>query len=148
MTSTKSASENSERTNMSVQEIAKNLNDAGILPEFGYENSRLLIKMWRTLGQGWPVTQEMTAKVAAEVGMSFEAADEFLRQSTERDADNNIIGLIGLLLNQGWAHRLIANGTKFRTGVPGIRCSCQRCWERRSRLNPSRRSSARRSASL
>ena len=110
MTSTRS-----ENISMSVAEIAKNLNDAGIPPEFGEENSRLLIKMWRVLGQGRSVTQDMTAKVTSEVGMSFEAADEFLRQSTERDSDDNIIGLLGLSLNQDWAHKLIMNGTTFRS---------------------------------
>ncbi len=110
MTSTRS-----ENISMSVAEIAKNLNDAGIPPEFGEENSRLLIKMWRVLGQGRPVTQDMTAQVTSGLGMSFEAADEFLRQSTERDSDDNIIGLLGLSLNQDWAHKLIMNGTTFRT---------------------------------
>ena len=110
MTSTKSGS-----ISMSVEEIAKNLNDAGIPPDFGDDNSRLLIKMWRILGQGQPVTPEMTAKVASEVGITFETADEFLRGSTERDSDDNIIGLLGLSLNQDWAHRLTMNGTTFRT---------------------------------
>ncbi|MCI0829967.1 MAG: hypothetical protein J4N67_07490, partial [Chloroflexi bacterium] len=69
MTSTKP-----ESASMSIEEIAKNLNDAGIPPRFGDENSRLLIKMWRILGQGRPVTQEMTVTAAKEVGMSSKAA--------------------------------------------------------------------------
>ena len=109
MTSTTSGS-----TSMSVEEIAKNLSDAGIPPDFGEDNSRFLIKMWRALGQGRPVTQEMTAEVASEVGISLAAADEFLRRSAERDSDDNIIGLLGLSLNQDWAHRLTMNGTTFR----------------------------------
>ncbi|MCI0897639.1 MAG: hypothetical protein J4O11_05025 [Chloroflexi bacterium] len=110
MTSTKP-----ESASMSIEEIAKNLNDAGIPPRFGDENSRLLIKMWRILGQGRPVTQEMTVTAAKEVGMSSKAAGEFLRQITERDSDDNIIGLLGLSLNQEWAHRLTINGAAFRT---------------------------------
>ncbi|MCH7841817.1 MAG: hypothetical protein IID01_03525 [Chloroflexi bacterium] len=109
------SSTRSESINLSVEEIAKNLNDAGIPPQFGDQNSRLLIKMWRILGQGRPVTKEMTTKAASEVGMSFEAAGEFLRQITERDSDDNIIGLLGLSLNQEWAHRLTINGAAFRT---------------------------------
>ena len=100
---------------LSIEEIAKNLNDAGIPPDFGDENSRILIKMWRTLAQGEPVTQEMTANVAAELGISFETIDAFLRQITERDSDDNIIGLMGLSLNQGWAHRLTLGQREFRT---------------------------------
>ena len=110
MTGTKSGSKN-----LSIEEIANNLNDAGIPPDFGDENSRLLIKMWRALGQGQPVTQEMTAKVASEVGITFETADEFLRQVTERDPDDNIIGLMGLSLNQAWAHRLTIDKRELRT---------------------------------
>ena len=100
---------------LSIEEIAKNLNDAGIPPDFGDENSRILIKMWRTLGQGEPVTQEMTTNVAAELEISVETIDAFLRQITERDSDDNIIGLMGLSLNQGWAHRLTLGQREFRT---------------------------------
>lgn len=110
MTSTRS-----ENIKMSVAEIAKNLNDAGIPPEFGEENSRILIKMWRTLGQGGPVTQEMTAKAARELGIPYETVDEFLRPMTERDSDDNIIGLMGLSLNQVWAHGLTMGDRSFRT---------------------------------
>ena len=100
---------------LSIEEIAKNLNDAGIPPDFGDENSRILIKMWRTLAQGEPVIQEMTTNVAAELEISFETIDAFLRQITERDSDDNIIGLMGLSLNQGWAHRLTLGQREFRT---------------------------------
>ncbi len=110
MTSTKS-----EKISMSVAEIVKNLNDAGIPPEFGEDNSRILIKMWRTLGRGEPVTQEMTVNAARELGISYETVDEFLRPMSERDPDDNIIGLMGLSLNQDWAHRLTVGGRAFRT---------------------------------
>ena len=100
---------------LSIEEIAKNLNDAGIPPDFGDENSRVLIKMWRTLGQGEPVTQEMTTNVASELEISVETIDALLRQITERDSDDNIIGLMGLSLNQGWAHRLTLGQREFRT---------------------------------
>ena len=77
----------SENISMSVAEIARNPNDAGIPPVFGEENSRILIKMWRTLGQGGPVTQEMTAKADRELGIPYETVDEFLRPITERDPE-------------------------------------------------------------
>ena len=110
MTSTKL-----ENNRMSVAEIAKNLIDAGLPPDFGEDNSRFLIKMFRTLAQGEPVTQEMTAEAARESGISYEAADQFLRQMTERDSSDNIIGLMGLSLNQNWAHRLTIGDRSFRT---------------------------------
>ena len=45
----------------------------------------------------------------------YETVDEFLRPMSERDPDDNIIGLMGLSLNQDWAHRLTVGGRAFRT---------------------------------
>ena len=106
---------NSKSQKLSVQEIAANLNAAGIPPEFGEENSRLLIKTLRTLAQGKPVTKAETVRISEELEIPFEQADEFLRGVTERDSDDNIIGLIGLSLNQDWLHRFHVNGNSLRT---------------------------------
>ena len=100
---------------LSVEEIAANLNAAGIPPEFGKDNSRLLIKTLRTLAHGEPITKAETAQISEELEIPFEQADQFLRGVTERDSDDNIIGLIGLSLNQDWAHRFDVNGNSLRT---------------------------------
>ncbi len=100
---------------LSVEEIAANLNAAGIPPEFGKDNSRLLIKTLRTLAHGEPITKAETAQISEELEIPFEQADEFLHGVTERDSDDNIIGLIGLSLNQDWAHRFDVNGISLRT---------------------------------
>ncbi len=105
----------SKNQSLSVEEIAENLNAAGIPPEFGKDNSRILIKMLRALAQGRPVTETEVVKICDELGIPFEMADEFLRQVTERDYDDNIIGAIGLSLNQDWAHRFNVNGNSLRT---------------------------------
>ncbi len=107
--------ENTKVVNSKVEEIAKNLNAAGIPPEFGVDNSRLLIKTWRKLAQGRPVTKTDVGQISEGLGIPFEQADEFLRGATERDADDNIIGLMGLSLNPDWAHRFNINGNSFRT---------------------------------
>ena len=98
-----------------VEDIAKNLKAAGIPPDFGVDNSRLLIKMWRTLAQGRPVTRTEIVQISEELGILFEQAEQFLRQVTERDSDDNIIGLVGLSLNQDWPHRFNVNGNSLRT---------------------------------
>ena len=95
----------SQNQSLSVEEIAKNLNTAGIPPEFGEGNSRILIRTLRALTQGKPVTETDVVQFAEELGTPFEKVDEFLTQVTERDADNNIIGSMGLSLNQEWSHR-------------------------------------------
>lgn len=105
----------SNKKTMNVAEIAANLNSAGIPPEFGEDHSRLLIKTLRTLAQGEPITNEGTVQISVELGLPLEQVDEFLRGKTERDSDDNIIGLIGLSLNQDWAHRFEVNGNSLRT---------------------------------
>ena len=105
----------SEQTKLTVEEIAKNLNKAGIPPDFGPDNSRLLIKVLRTLANGDPVTKEQIDQISVELGISADAAHDFLRQATERDADDNVIGLIGLSLNEAWAHRFNVDGVPLRT---------------------------------
>ena len=105
----------SKTQKLSVEEIAANLNAAGIPPEFGKDNSRLLIKTLRTLAQGKPVTKAETVQISEELEIPFDQADEFLRGVSERDSDDNIIGLIGLSLNQDWAHRFDVNGNSLRT---------------------------------
>ncbi len=105
----------SEQTNLTVDDIAKNLNQAGIPPDFGPDNSRLMIKVWRTLANGNPVTKEQIDQISAELGISGDLANEFMRQVTERDGDDNVIGLMGLSLNEDWAHRFNVNGVPLRT---------------------------------
>ena len=105
----------SKNQKLSVQEIAANLNAVGIPPDFGKDNSRLLIKTLRTLAHGKPVTKAEMVQISKELEIPFEQADEFLRGVTERDSDDDIIGLIGLSLNQDWAHRFDVNGISLRT---------------------------------
>ena len=105
----------SEQTIQHVEQLAKNLNEAGIPPDFGSDNSRLLIKVWRALANGLPLNQEQINQISSELGMSPDPVHEFLRQVTERDADDNIIGLMGLSLNEDWAHRFNVNGVPLRT---------------------------------
>ncbi len=105
----------SKSQNLSVEQISRNLNAAGIPPEFGEDNSRLLVKAWRTLAKGQPLTNSDIELISDEVGIAYEKADEFLRQVTERGSDDNIIGLMGLSLNQEWAHRVNIKGKSLRT---------------------------------
>ena len=105
----------SKNQRLSVEEIAANLNAAGIPPEFQEDHSRLLIRMLRKIALGKPVTKAETFQISEELAIPFKQADEFLRDVTERDSDDNIIGLIGLSQNQEWAHRFYVNGNSLRT---------------------------------
>ncbi len=104
------------KINMSqVDEIARNLGAAGIPPEFGVDNSRMLIKTWRKLALGNPVTMAEVGQISEDLEIPFGQVDEFLRGATERDSDDNIVGLMGLSLNSQWAHRFKVNGQTLRT---------------------------------
>ena len=81
----------SKNQSQGVEEIAENLNAAGIPPEFGPDNSRILLKTLRALAQGRPVTQTDLVQISEELGVPLEKVDEFLGQVTERDSENNII---------------------------------------------------------
>ena len=103
-----------EQSSLLLEKLAENLNEAGIPPDFGPDRSRLLIKVWRNLVNGDPVTKEQIDQIAKELVIPVDSAHEFLSQVTERDGDDNIIGLMGLSLNEDWTHRFNADGVALR----------------------------------
>ncbi len=89
---------NLKKTNLS--KIASLLNDAGIPPRFEPHQSQLLIKVWRMVANGVPVSQEQIALVASEINMPLDSATSFLRQVSEFDKSGNVVGLFGLSQNK------------------------------------------------
>lgn len=98
-----------------VAEIARKLNEAGIPPDFGPDHSQLLIQVWRLLAKGSPVTGEQVDRIITDLGIPAEDGHQFLREVSERDAEDQIVGIIGLSLNDEWQHRFQVNGTSLRT---------------------------------
>ncbi len=96
-------------------EIAEKLNKAGVPPKFEPDVSRLLVKVIRTVAEGHPVNDEYVSRIVAEIEIDEARAEEFLRAMTERDDDDNIIGIVGLSQNPSWAHRFNVNGNSLRT---------------------------------
>ncbi len=96
-------------------EIAEKLNQAGVPPKFEPDVSQLLIKVIRTVAEGQPVNDEQVSSIVAEIEIDEARAEEFLRAVTERDDDDNIIGIVGLTQNPNWAHRFNVNGNSLRT---------------------------------
>ena len=96
-------------------EIAKKLNQAGVPPKFEPNISRLLIKVMRSVAEGEPVISEQVSGMVAEIGIDDSEAEEFLRAVTERDDDDNIIGIFGLSQNPDWAHQFQVKGYSLRT---------------------------------
>jgi len=100
--------------NERVTEIARKWNGAGDALNFGPDNSRLLIRVWRTLANGRPVSGEQIDQMIADLGVNQDEAGEFLRGVTERDSSDSIVGIFGLSLNDH-PHRFTVNGASLTT---------------------------------
>ena len=100
--------------NERVTEIARKWNGAGNALNFGPDNSRLLIRVWRTLAKGRPVSGELIDQIISDLGVNQDEAGEFLRGVTERDSSDSIVGIFGLSLNDH-PHRFTVNGASLTT---------------------------------
>ena len=100
--------------NERVTEIARKWNGAGNALNFGPDNSRLLIRVWRTLAKGRPVSGEQIDQMIADLAVNQDEAGEFLGGVTERDSSDSIVGIFGLSLNDH-PHRFSVNGVSLTT---------------------------------
>ena len=64
------SSTNSKIQDLSVEKIVENLKAAGMPPDFGEDNSRLLIKTLKTLAQGEPIASSGVERISDELGIS------------------------------------------------------------------------------
>ena len=95
-------------------EATRKLTNPGGLLDYGPDLSRLLVRLMRELAQGRPIPRERVDRIVADVGIAREDAYRFLGEVTERDADKNILGIMGLSLNDT-PHRFYVNGTWMST---------------------------------
>ena len=95
--------------------LARMLNDAGVPPEFGPERSRVLVTVMRAVAKGSPVDAQRVDQIIADLGVDREDALELLSNVSERDGDDNIIGIVGLSQNEDWYHKFKTNGLALRT---------------------------------
>jgi alkylmercury lyase len=82
------------------------------LLEYGADHLRLLVRVMRELAHGRPLTAEQVDGFLADLGIAPDAADQFLRQVTERDAQDQIVGALGLSL-QVHPYRLVVDGVSL-----------------------------------
>ena len=97
-----------------VTEIARKWNGAGEALNFGPDTSRLLIRVWRTLAKGRPVSGQQIDQIIADLGVNQDEAGEFLKGVTERDSSDSVVGIFGLSLNDH-PHRFTVNGASLTT---------------------------------
>ncbi len=96
--------------NARIQNMARKMQER--LLDYGPDRSRLLLRVLRRLARGRPVTREQTDAIIAELGIAHDEAHHFLKEVAERDADNHIVGIMGLSLNDH-PHRLYVNGASL-----------------------------------
>lgn len=82
--------------------------------DYGPTLSRVLSSTWKLLARGRPVTEEQVIAIAADARASLSEANEFLSRVTERDANGNIVGAMGLSLNEH-VHTFIVDDTPMST---------------------------------
>ncbi len=99
-------------SNTRVNEMVRKLNESGGLLDYGPDRLRLLIQVWRSLATGQPVTGEQVDQLVADLGIARDEAGQFLRGLSERDADDSIVGIMGLSLNDH-PHRVNVNGKRM-----------------------------------
>ena len=96
----------------SVGEIARRYAELGIPGRYSPEVSRLLIAMLREVAKGSPVTADQIGQIGPETVLS---PDEQAFLSPERNADGNVVGLMGLTQNQAFAISFTVDGVELRT---------------------------------
>ena len=101
-------------SNARANEMVRKLTESGGLLDYGPDLSRLLLQVVRSLANGRPVAGEQVDQIVADLGIARDEADQFLRGISERDADDSIVGIMGLSLNDH-PHRFDVNGTRMRT---------------------------------
>src|SRR5713101_652642 len=79
------------------------------LLDYGPGHSRLLLRVMRRLAKGHPVTRGEVEEIVAELGLARDDAQPFLRKVTERNAQGQIVGIMGLSLND-YPHRVQVDG--------------------------------------
>ena len=86
--------------------------------DFGPGLSRLLVQTWKSLAKGDPVSPGEVERIARDLGVEQTEADGFLRRMSERDASDNIVGVMGLSLNDH-PHQFTIDGVALRTWCAG-----------------------------
>ena len=79
------------------------------LAAYGPGHSRLLLHVMRELAHGRPLAEASVTHLIAGLGIAPDAARQFLREVTERDADDQIVGALGLSLSNH-PHRVVVEG--------------------------------------
>ena len=100
--------------NARAMEAWRKYTKPGGLLVYGPDLSRLLVRLMRELAQGRPISKERVDEIVADMRIAQVEAYRLLGEVAERDADENVFGILGLSLNDT-PHRFYVNGTRMST---------------------------------
>ena len=87
------------------------LAEAGGPLDFSPDRARLFVRVALALAQGRPIPNEQFDRIVAELKVSPEEAHRFLDEWSERDREDNIVGM-GLTLNET-PHQISVDGSRL-----------------------------------
>jgi alkylmercury lyase len=96
-----------DRQDAQLDEMARQLQERFLAYAPGQR--RLLVQIVRELAHGRPITPEQVDQRIAALALKHDAAYQVLRELTERDANDQIVGAIGLSLEEH-PHQLTVDG--------------------------------------
>ncbi len=99
-------------SNARANEMVRQLTRNGGLMDYGTSNLHLLIHVVQALAKGRPIAGEELDRIVGKLGIDRAEAERFLRQVTERDGDENVVGALGLSLKQH-PHRFTVSGIQM-----------------------------------
>ena len=94
-------------------EIAAKLDRAGVRVETPPDTARLIVRTLRRLAEARPVSMEEIAELASDLDNADEAI-AFIEQMSEKDDDGDVVGHMGLSLNDH-PHKFEVDGRELRT---------------------------------
>jgi len=97
-----------------VDHVWQRFQDVGFTPEFGPQNSKLLIRLYRELAAaGRPITRDEVDAIADDLGIEHADAREFVEGVSELGNDGEVRGTVGLTLND-YPHIFRVGGNELR----------------------------------
>ncbi len=94
-------------------EIAAKLDRAGLRLDIPPDTARLIVRTLRRLAEASPVSTEEITELASDLDNADEAV-AFIGQMSEKDNEGNVVGHMGLSLNDH-PHQFEVNGRELRT---------------------------------
>jgi alkylmercury lyase len=106
--------ESKKNTRYSVAEVAENLKAIGLPPDWGDNYNKLVATLFTEIAKGKPILPDTADVLIVAAGVDLEEGREFLAGVSERDANGDIVGAVGLTQNN-YPHQFEVEGVNLAT---------------------------------